>query len=71
VHIAYEDDAVLVEVVDDGGQEPAVADFAPGSGAGLLGIRERVALVGGELEAGRRAGGGYVVSARLPHGSQR
>lgn len=71
VHIAYEDDAVVVEVVDDGAQEPPAASFAAGSGSGLVGIRERVALVGGELEAGRRVGGGYVVSARLPYGSQR
>lgn len=68
VHIAYEDDAVLVEVVDDGAEE---APVAPGSGNGLVGIRERVALVGGEVHAGPRVAGGYAVSARLPYGSER
>ena len=71
VHIAYEADAVLVEVVDDGAEEAPVAPVAPGSGNGLVGIRERVALVGGDVRAGPRDAGGYAVSARLPYGSER
>ncbi|CAM5453038.1 histidine kinase [Streptomyces abikoensis] len=50
---------------------PAPAGGAPsaaGSGTGLLGLRERVALAGGEFTAGACAdGGGFTVSARLPH----
>jgi signal transduction histidine kinase len=37
-----------------------------GSGHGLTGMRERVRVYGGELHAGRRAGGGFEVRARLP-----
>ena len=44
------------------------ADARPpsGGGHGLLGMRERVALFGGDLAAGHRRDGGYAVKARLP-----
>lgn len=48
---------------------PAAAPPAPGSGTGLLGLRERVALAGGTFTAGPSGDdGGFEVSARLPHG---
>jgi signal transduction histidine kinase len=62
VTVTYEDDAVEVDVRDDG----RAAGDGQGSGRGLVGMRERAALVGGTLEAGPQPGGGYRVHARLP-----
>jgi signal transduction histidine kinase len=62
VTVTYEDDAVEVDVRDDG----RAAGDGQGGGRGLVGMRERAALVGGTLEAGPQPGGGYRVHARLP-----
>jgi signal transduction histidine kinase len=40
-------------------------------GEGVAGIRERVAVIGGEMDTGQRPDGGYAVRARLPLGSAR
>jgi signal transduction histidine kinase len=69
VRLAFGSDQLSIEVEDDGrGAAEALAD-TNGTGQGLVGMRERVALLHGELTAGPRAGGGYRVRARLPIGT--
>ncbi|WP_037973781.1 sensor histidine kinase [Streptomyces sp. NRRL WC-3742] len=65
VRLAYHPDRVTVEVRDDGGGSPSPEPTGR-AGYGLLGMRERVALHGGTLEAGPRPGGGFAVLAELP-----
>ena len=59
----YVSDALELRIVDNGRGAPANGDT---TGHGLIGMRERVALFGGELTAGPRNGHGYEVRARLP-----
>ncbi|MTV24022.1 sensor histidine kinase [Nitriliruptoraceae bacterium ZYF776] len=58
-------DRLVIEVEDDGRGVASEAPV-PGSGLGLLGMRERVALFDGELHTGPRPGGGFRVRAELP-----
>lgn len=66
VRIAYEEDGLLVEVTDNG-EGPGFRNDHE-SGHGLVGMRERVALYGGEVRTRGRPGGGFVLTARLPSG---
>lgn len=70
VRLAYCGDALTVLAEDNGGGAfrggcPAGRD-ADGWGHGLIGMRERVGLVGGDLFAGPRPGGGFRIRATLP-----
>jgi signal transduction histidine kinase len=57
-------DAVTIDVIDDGSNQSA--NGAPVGRHGLVGMRERVAVFGGDLHVGPRSNGGYAVHARLP-----
>lgn len=68
VDLAWNRDRVTITVTDDGGGSrttPNAARDRP-PGYGLIGMRERAAAVGGQLSAGRRPDGGFVVSTGLP-----
>ncbi len=67
VTIRYADLGLDLEVSDDG----TGTGNGGGAGQGLAGIRERVALFGGDVEAGSRPDGGFVVRASLPYSSRR
>ncbi|MFI6942023.1 sensor histidine kinase [Streptomyces sp. NPDC050418] len=60
---------LVIEVADDGGAgdgDSAAVPSADGTGNGLRGMRDRVALLGGEMSAARAPGGGFAVRVLLP-----
>jgi signal transduction histidine kinase len=76
VRLDYLPGQLVIDVTDDGrGPDPRVPGgsgapgvlTAPGSGRGLIGLRERITLYGGDLDANPRPGGGWRVRARIPY----
>jgi signal transduction histidine kinase len=68
VHVGYTTTGIDIEVTNDApASEPAVASVEGAHpGRGLLGMRERVNLFGGDFQAGPRPDGGFRVAARIP-----
>ena len=66
VLVRYAPDTLDIEVIDEGN----VTVPSEGIGRGLAGMRERVAIFGGSIEAGRRPARGYAVRAQLPLGTK-
>jgi signal transduction histidine kinase len=64
VTMKYEPDALLLRMTDDGLGAAAAPD---GIGHGLTGMRERIEMYGGTVQAGPLPGEGYQVTARLPY----
>ena len=67
VTLHYEPEELRIEIRDDG----KGADAGQGPGYGLIGIRERVKIYGGEMSTGLAGGGWFVLSTRLPLGGSR
>jgi signal transduction histidine kinase len=69
VHITYGDAELQMLIEDDGrGAQHELYEEggADGLGQGMIGMRERIAMVGGTLDTGPRPGGGFRISAALP-----
>lgn len=64
VTIEYGEDHIEVLVIDNG--RGAATGTGDGVGHGIIGMRERIAVLGGEFGAGPHSGGGYEVRARIP-----
>ncbi|MFF8505352.1 sensor histidine kinase [Streptomyces anulatus] len=69
VRLVYFDDGLGLLIEDDGrgaAHELYADGGADGAGHGMIGMRERIGMVGGTLDAGPRPGGGFRISALLP-----
>ncbi|GAA1824171.1 sensor histidine kinase [Actinomadura chokoriensis] len=66
VEVRYGPEALAVTVTDDGAR--TTPEESQGGGHGLVGMRERVTMLGGALDAGPQDGGGWAVTAELPYG---
>jgi signal transduction histidine kinase len=65
VRTRYGEEQLFVSVIDDGAADPVVSE--PGGGHGLIGMHERVTMLGGALSAGPTESAGFAVAAELPY----
>ena len=70
VHLTYRPDGLDIKVSDVGHALAANGTSHPGTGSGITGMRERAAALGGRLDAGPQAGGGFDVTAHFPLAGQ-
>jgi signal transduction histidine kinase len=67
VSVTFERHRLLISIEDDGrGNESSAEHVSPGSGYGIVGMRERATALGGDLEAAPLPASGFRVSASLP-----
>jgi signal transduction histidine kinase len=66
VRVTFTADGLELEITDTGGAEARVRSGTEPVGHGLVGMQERLTLYGGQLQTGRRRGGGFQVVARIP-----
>jgi signal transduction histidine kinase len=64
IRVEYQRDAMILEVIDSG--PVGAASESDRAGQGLIGMRERAAVFGAEIDVGPLAGGGYRVWVRFP-----
>jgi signal transduction histidine kinase len=69
VKISISANALALAVTNGGADRATLVPRLPTSGQGLIGMRERIDLYGGQLETGHQAGGGYCVRATIPLGA--
>ena len=69
VRLSTDHHGVAIEVLDNGNGASILPRSGYGSGHGIAGMRERVQLLGGSIDAGSRPGGGFKVVAHLPIGA--
>ncbi len=66
VRLVWDDEHLTITIADDGEPNPFLSDRPPGYG--LIGLRERLSVIGGDLTAGPQAGRGFLVTATVPLG---
>ncbi len=66
VTVAYQEDALALEITDNGAGLSGNGSGTQAAGHGIAGMRERVGMYGGSFRAGPLPGGGFQIAARFP-----